>query len=65
MDSDGGVKQVVPAPGGGFSAYSNEDFKTCQPSTSGGINDYGTEGRNGYIAPIPAGKDTTVYVFEM
>ena len=65
MDSDGGVKQVVPALGGGNSAYSNEGVKTCQPSTSGGINYYGTEGLNGYIAPRPAGKDITVHVFEM
>ena len=65
MDSDGGVKQVVPALGGGYSAYSNEGVKTCQPSTSGGINYYGTEGLNGYIAPRPAGKDITVHVLEM
>ena len=65
MDIDGGVKQVVQAPGVGYSAKSDEDVKTCQPGTSGGINDYSAEGRNGYVAPRPAGKGITVYVFEM
>ena len=66
MDSDGGVKQVVQAPGVGYSAKSDEGVKTCQPGTSGGINDYSAEGRNGYVPPPrPTGKGITVYGFEM
>ena len=65
MDSDGGVTQLVPTTGGGYSAYSNEGVTTCQPSPSGGINYYGSEGRNGYTASRPAGKGIVVYMFEM
>jgi hypothetical protein len=56
MDGDGGITQVVPAPWGGYLAYSAEGVTTRQPSPSGGINYYGTEGRNGYTAPRPADK---------
>ncbi len=65
VDSDGGVTQLVPAPGVGYLAYSSNGVTTCQPSPSGGINYYGSEGRNSYTASRPAGKGVVVYMFEM
>jgi hypothetical protein len=61
LDSDGSVTQVVPAPGGGYTSYGENGFTTYEPSASGGINYYGTEGRNGFITPGPTGDGFTVY----